>query len=153
MTDKFCTQCKSTKSIFDFNKNRSSSDGLQTYCRLCDRERNKFRCKNNISGTRDKAYDRKRKNLKINQNIIIEFLQKNPCIDCNNNDILVLEFDHRDPSTKYKNVGELLCYATSTVLKEIEKCDVRCANCHRIKTSKTRNDYRYQAFLYAIKTT
>jgi hypothetical protein len=46
-----------------------------------------------------------------------------------------LDFDHRDKAGKTWNVSQLaLSCAWERVLAEIAKCDVRCANCHRIKT-------------------
>lgn len=32
---KVCLKCKECKPIFDFQKNKSKSDGLQTYCKVC----------------------------------------------------------------------------------------------------------------------
>jgi CRISPR/Cas system-associated protein Cas10 (large subunit of type III CRISPR-Cas system) len=40
---KRCSFCKEDKSIFDFSKNKASSDGLQYKCRLCDVEYQKNR--------------------------------------------------------------------------------------------------------------
>lgn len=57
------------------------------------------------------------------------------CRDCNVDDPIVLAFHHRNKSDKRKNVG-LMCHTGSSVtrlLEEIAKCDVLCANCHRIE--------------------
>ena len=50
----------------------------------------------------------------------------------------MLDFDHRDPSSKRIEVGKLAAYATSwsRVEAEIAKCSVRCANCHRRRTAE-----------------
>jgi len=43
-----------------------------------------------------------------------------------------LEFHHRDPSEKEFNVSSKgHCRSWERVKKEIEKCDLLCANCHR----------------------
>ncbi len=49
----------------------------------------------------------------------------------------MLDLDHEDPTQKSANVGRLLALSLpwSTVLAEIEKCSVRCANCHRRRTA------------------
>jgi hypothetical protein len=47
---------------------------------------------------------------------------------------MVLEFDHlRD---KIANIGSMLKFAKDKILEEIKKCEIRCANCHRRKTSE-----------------
>jgi hypothetical protein len=67
-------------------------------------------------------------------------LSSHPCVDCGEADATVLEFDHRDPRTKRANVSSLLqsAHAWATVQREIDKCDVRCANCHRRRTAESR---------------
>jgi len=61
------------------------------------------------------------------------------CTDCGNDDFRVLDFDHRDRDTKSFGIADVMPKGYSgtwrtRVLAEIEKCDVRCANCHRVKT-------------------
>lgn len=55
------------------------------------------------------------------------------CIKCGESDIACLDFHHIDPKTKDDTVSRLLAYLRSKerILKEIEKCEVLCANCHR----------------------
>ena len=55
-------------------------------------------------------------------------------------DIRVLEFDHHDGTTKAADVSVLARsgYPLSRVEAEVLKCDVRCANCHRIRTHEQR---------------
>jgi hypothetical protein len=66
------------------------------------------------------------------------FLLDHPCIDCGESDPVVLEFDHRDKSGKVREIQWLVHTTTrwDKVLLEIEKCDVRCANCHRRRTAE-----------------
>lgn len=67
---------------------------------------------------------------------LLEYLSKKRCIDCGENDPVVLDFDHIDRKTKSKGIARMLSghYAWATLLLEIEKCEIRCANCHRRKT-------------------
>jgi hypothetical protein len=58
------------------------------------------------------------------------------CSKCGINDHRVLEFHHKDPVTKEATVASLIKDRSfKSVLKEIEKCVVLCANCHRIEHS------------------
>lgn len=67
-------------------------------------------------------------------------MKSNPCVDCGENDILVLEFDHVRGEKKF-NISTRIATSTrwETIKSEIDKCEVRCANCHRRKTAKTLN--------------
>lgn len=69
--------------------------------------------------------------------LIIEYLATHPCVDCGETDNIVLEFDHLGDK-----VADLSSYASggrtwARIEAEIEKCEVRCANCHRRKTRAT----------------
>ena len=59
-----------------------------------------------------------------------------PCMDCGiQYPPFVMDFDHRDPTMKTNGVSRLQRSAGwSKVLEEINKCDIVCANCHRIRT-------------------
>ena len=56
------------------------------------------------------------------------------CKDCGISDSTVLEFDHREPLLKSKDVERLSQSTWARLCDEISKCDVRCANCHRRRT-------------------
>ncbi len=61
------------------------------------------------------------------------YLVGHPCVDCGETDVRVLEFDHRG----HKRLAVSLMIRTQpwpNIEREILKCEVRCANCHRRKT-------------------
>ena len=68
---------------------------------------------------------------------IRKYKQSKGCQDCSETDPIVLEFDHREPSKKEVTIGTVIRFGWSLerLMKEIEKCDVVCANCHR-RTAK-----------------
>ena len=72
------------------------------------------------------------------------YLAIHPCATCGNNDRDVLEFDHTDRKLKSFNLadGYRGCYSFKRVIKEIEKCTVSCANCHRKKTRQLREYFK-----------
>ena len=66
------------------------------------------------------------------------------CIDCGyNSHPEALQFDHINDDKK-DNVSNLIRsdYAWSTILTEINKCEVRCSNCHAVVTEKRRDSLR-----------
>ena len=50
----------------------------------------------------------------------------------------VFDFDHRDSSQKRTELSNMLCGSWKKLSAELEKCDLVCANCHRIRTAKRR---------------
>lgn len=87
---------------------------------------------------RQKIKNDKRRNR--NRNYVLEYLSEHPCVDCGETDPVVLEFDHiRD---KDKKISDLINYSHNRLKEEILKCEVRCSNCHKRKTSKEQNWYK-----------
>jgi L-lysine 2,3-aminomutase len=64
-------------------------------------------------------------------------------LDCGEADPVVLEFDHVT-GVKEAAVAELVQRAVSLarLIAEVEKCEVRCANCHRRRTARYRASQR-----------
>lgn len=58
------------------------------------------------------------------------------CVDCGYNaHPAALQFDHVR-GVKVAAVARLVHSAWPTILEEIAKCDVRCANCHAVATAR-----------------
>lgn len=73
-----------------------------------------------------------------------KYLKEHPCLDCGESDVLVLEFDHVRGEKKFNlSRGFNSLTAWERVLEEIEKCEVRCRNCHARKTAKQQGWYKY----------
>lgn len=90
------------------------------------------------------AYYRMKKRSERREKIkrkMMEFYKDHPCVDCGETDPRVLDFDHIH--NKKHNVSTLLRkeYSWNSILEEAEKCEVRCANCHRKKTAIDQNHY------------
>ena len=94
--------------------------------------------------TKARANKRKKEKGVENMVALYRYLTKHPCIDCGEDDIIVLDFDHRDAATKDKGVSVLARSGKSwkRVEAEIAKCEVRCSNCHRRKTAKQFGYYK-----------
>lgn len=141
---KKCTSCKEEKELEEFSKNKKRKDGLQTECKVCARKKHREYYAKNKEKQKKQIREAAKRRIKQNQEKICKYLEENPCVDCLEGDILVLEFDHlRD---KDKNVSDMVRegYGWDRILEEIDKCEVRCSNCHKRKTAKQFNWYTYQ---------
>lgn len=134
MDEKRCSTCHEMRPNTDYNVRRSAPDGLQARCRACSRE---WYVRNREEHIRRMAVRNKRVRGE-HQGRMADYLLDHPCVDCGETDLRVLELDHEDPAQKTENVGRLLASALpwSTVLAEMAKCSVRCANCHRRRTAE-----------------
>jgi hypothetical protein len=66
---------------------------------------------------------------------MIESFKEAPCMDCGvSYPAYVLEFDHRPEEDKSFNVSNGVVYGRKALLREIAKCDIVCANCHKTRT-------------------
>lgn len=143
---KTCSKCKKGKPFSNFYKDTKSrrKDGYYPRCKECVRM---YRRKYYHPQPDFKSKNRKNRDklLKRNRQFIHEYLSKNPCVDCGISIIEVLEFDHVR-GEKSKNICDMVANCSlEKIQEEITKCDVRCANCHKLKTIKQFNYYSYLA--------
>ncbi|MEI8270573.1 MAG: hypothetical protein WCG45_04330 [bacterium] len=135
---KKCPKCKKEKLINEFNFKNKSKGLRHSECKECTRLFVKNHYNNNKGYYLDKTQKRNTKLMSEILNYVQQYLLKNPCVDCGESDVVVLEFDHIGKVPKFKAVSSLIRgrYPLEKIIEEIGKCEVRCANCHRKKTAK-----------------
>lgn len=131
---KLCRTCKEQKLPVEFNACKRNADGFDTQCKACRREYDNRHYASSDKRREEIRLNRKRTELEVRR-LIGEYLLDKSCVGCGIDDRRVLQFDHRDGVKKSFNVAEHGGRSWKTVLNEIEKCDIRCANCHAIRTS------------------
>lgn len=131
---KRCSKCNVEYDVSFFNKKSSSKDGLQAHCKACLKKFHKAHYIQNEVYYKEKALKHNTKYRTRNLEYIVNYFLTHPCIDCGRQDPQVLEFDHR--GDKSYDVSTLTTYSLETLISEIAKCDVRCANCHRRRTAE-----------------
>jgi hypothetical protein len=133
---KLCAKCSSVKPTSEFNRNKWKKDGLQHYCRECHYQSviASQRTHREAFLKRLQRYNERKRN-EIRR-MVFEYLQTHPCVDCGESDVIVLDFDHQ--RDKKHTISQLIISNKqwADILNEIEKCEVRCANCHRRKTAQ-----------------
>jgi 5-methylcytosine-specific restriction endonuclease McrA len=130
------------KPITDFVFINRALGKRQSWCRPCDAIYKRAWYAKNRDRHMEKARISNAKTLAANQTRAWTYLAAHPCVDCGEVDPIVLEFDHvRGDKRASISFMVLQRWCWETIQAEIEKCDVRCANCHRRKTARDQGYY------------
>lgn len=130
-----CTKCHLHKDETEYRLINKAKGRLSSWCKLCfsayEREKWKTSPERRES---NKSANKKRKTR--NSQFVWDFLKTKACMDCSEPETILLEFDHRDRSTKKFCISEAVRSSVSieTLKKEMNKCDVVCGNCHKRRT-------------------
>lgn len=137
VTTKRCTGCGRDRPITEFIVKNRSTLRRGTRCRSCRSAYGKAHYQRNKLTYLSRNRSRRRKGGSAYWHWLVDYLTHHPCIDCGERNIVVLQFDHRDGTDKVSTIGAMLNHSSwAKLLAEVAKCDVRCANCHRLRTAK-----------------
>jgi len=138
---RLCGRCGQVKPAIAFAWRRRHRLQRDTYCRPCRSTYGKEHYRANKQRYIDLSQATKERTRIVRTQYLIEFFESHPCQDCGQTDPVVLEFDHR--GDKLFDIGAgLISRKWKSVLQEMEKCDVVCANCHRRRTARRRGSVR-----------
>lgn len=128
---KTCNKCKKELPLSSFNRNKSCKDGYHGACRECKKVYQNAWYRSH----QGQHYGSTRKIL-ADFKAWVDSLKVGPCSDCHQEyPPYVLDWDHLPGTIKLYNVAKLRTLGSkSLVLAEIAKCELVCANCHRIRT-------------------
>jgi hypothetical protein len=143
--EKRCSNCKDVRSFDDFQRRNSKNNfSLYSWCKECHAKHQKWAREPNKKKSNERIQELRAIRREEIRETIIKHLRQNPCAKCNEKDILVLEFDHRDPKTKEFCISQAIGLVPSLerLEKEIAKCDILCANCHKRKTAFENNNFK-----------
>lgn len=119
---KTCTKCHIEKPLIKFKNSGKKS----SICKLCRNQQQRFNHSENI----ERLY---------------LYLIDHPCVDCGERDPRSLTFDHTGGYNKSQDISKMIGrYVWASIMVEMGKCEVRCANCHNKKTAKERNIYMHR---------
>lgn len=132
METKICCTCKEDKPLDQFAKKKHL---VNNECKSCKNLYNKEWYKKNKQKHRDQVnvsrkLSSKQKREQINK------IKSVPCLDCGNTyPSYCMDFDHLE-NKEFGIASKITSYPIDRLLKEIAKCEIVCANCHRIRTYK-----------------
>lgn len=123
-------------------------------CKPCHRKYTREHYQANKQSYLAKARRNDEKYLVKVRTYLVNYYDQNPCIDCGESDIVLLDFDHRDPETKSFNIADGIKRKLSleVLQTEIAKCDIRCVKCHRYRTARQFNWWQLNADVYPRAT-
>lgn len=150
-----CTSCRVEQPETEFHVRNPRKGTLHTQCKTCIRAYAKKWA--NINKEHKKEYAQKyykdsprakvarQKEWGTKWNGVREWLMalkgQNPCADCNKiYHYAIMDLDHVY-GEKCFNIASVMGAAISddVLLEEIQKCELVCSNCHRIRTWKRNN--------------
>lgn len=140
--EKVCGRCETSKDETAFTFKDKKANRRNSWCRSCMAAYDKIRHQRQDVRRRKKAEQKLR--ARENSRRAAEHLRGHPCVDCGETDIVVLEYDHVRGKKENDVTAMFSRHHWPAIQKEIAKCVVRCANCHRRKTAKERNSLRFQ---------
>jgi len=125
-THKKCKDCKKRKSIKEFYVSRlyKGTTYHSSYCKGCSVERSRK------TDLRLKAKNYRR---------LWEYFETHPCVDCGEGNPLKLSADHRDE--KNGDLADMMKSKWFRIAAELKLCDIRCHNCHAVKTAASRGHF------------
>ncbi len=133
-----CTKCGSDQPEGNFNW-RNKAQGLRhRRCKTCQSKQDSATYVNSPDRAK-KIKAQRHADRERNRGYVQNYLTTHGCVDCPEADPACLDFDHvRGEKTTEISQMVRRGFALEKLIGEIEKCDVRCANCHRKITAKRR---------------
>jgi len=143
---KRCIRCGLIRHVTHYSFSRSKKDkkARRADCKTCQNKAQIERYHGRPTITREilsrKAVFRRNRTARIGR-----LKQRMGCIDCGyNQHFAALQFDHIDLTTKVSDVSSMLRRKLKDIFAEIRKCEVRCANCHAVKTHENREHMKWR---------
>ena len=135
-TMKVCGTCKKRRRLTSFAMRSSVNDTRQSQCKSCQNVATRAHYAKYTPYYVAKAKKRRAEVVGETRLWLRSYLETHPCVDCVEDDIRCLIFDHVR-GVKVAGIGVLIArqFPMGRILAEVEKCEVRCANCHAKKTS------------------
>lgn len=133
MNRKRCGKCNQLQPLSNFNFKHKKLKKYQSKCKVCQSEYHSTWYAKNKQSCMDRARNNSAEYIDRNKDFVDKYKRKLGCKYCSESAPPALDFHHIKESSKKRNISDLIRDAVSikTLLEEIKKCDVVCANCHR----------------------
>ncbi len=134
---KRCAGCGLQRPLRDFHRHAGRPDGRQTFCKACKRAYNARYYRIHEEQQRQRVKPARRR-LRLRRHSLLRSAVDQPCQDCARRfPPEAMDFDHVR-GQKIGDISSLRYHALTGLTAEIAKCEVVCANCHRLRTRRRR---------------
>lgn len=138
-----CNHCLQEKPEEEFNWRYKSLGIRHPTCRICQHKHNKKYFEGDAKQRHlQQVKERKIAAREVAKQYVWDYLSTHPCLHCGESDPVVLEFHHTGDKENEISVLAGAGYPVETIQKEIDRCIVLCANCHRKLTHTERGWFR-----------
>jgi hypothetical protein len=129
---KTCVECRQEKDQSQFHKKKSA---LAPRCKPCTTAYRARLYRAQPQEKRDALVAKAVASRKTFQERVQRYKESHPCVDCGGRfHFVAMDFDHTSDD-KSDSVSRMTGHGSwKRVLAEIEKCDLVCSNCHRVRT-------------------
>jgi len=139
MKSDICNTCKNVFLVTELMKDAARSKGYRNKCRGCLREQSRIAYGERLSRpVREYRHDRRVRNI-LEKKEMLDALREVPCLDCGGRfPTCAMDFDHMR-NKLFGIMGSYMSKTMEQLLDEVEKCEIVCSNCHRIRTKLRRH--------------
>lgn len=132
---KSCSICKGSKPLTEFGRRRKTDQRLRSLCNACHKKGLTTRYRNNPEPQRRRSRERDKVEARERSRLVETIRSESGCIVCGEKEPCVLDFHHIVGNSKGREGGVPVTRAANnswkSLYRELAKCVVVCANCHR----------------------
>lgn len=135
-----CSKCSLIKLANEFYLRKKGPRAGDYYekCKECMKSRGRNYYHQNHERQLKLALLRKERYIEERRGYINEYKRNKTCMDCRGKfPPVAMDFDHREDEAKSRTISRMVFRDTSNfekIKEEMTKCDLVCANCHRVRT-------------------
>lgn len=135
MDTRQCYTCKEIKPLYEFYLKNKLQMTRAYECKICKNARGAAR-RRAITAAKPKKVHAK--SFIPQRRELVKAMKDKPCVDCGGTfPPVCMDFDHLAPKTKTFSIARWAHWtkwSEDDLKAEVAKCELVCANCHRIRT-------------------
>jgi len=133
---KTCSKCREVKPLDEFARDVATRSGTRGVCKSCNSLAFAAWKAANADPHRVSTARRRRERRDECRARLDKLKTDMPCVDCGGRFHPVqMDFDHLPGAVKLSGVSAMIgTHAWPAIQREVEKCELVCANCHRLRT-------------------